>query len=75
MKNNQFTFKTNINCQGCISKVKPVLDGNPNISKWSIDTENPNKLLTVESEILSEEDIISLIKKWDSLLSFTTRFS
>lgn len=54
-------FNTNVNCGGCLAKVKPVLDAAEGISKWSIDTAQPNKPLTVETESLSEADIIALI--------------
>ena len=54
-------FNTNVNCGGCVAKVKSVLDSALGISKWSIDTAQPNKPLTVETESLSEEEIIALI--------------
>ncbi|MNS13441.1 hypothetical protein D3C72_450360 [compost metagenome] len=54
-------FKTNINCSGCIAKVQPRLDAEKDIISWTVDTDNPEKILTVETA-LSEEDIISLIQ-------------
>lgn len=54
-------FKTNINCSGCIAKVQPRLDAEKGISSWSVDTDNPEKILTVQTE-LSAADIISLIQ-------------
>mgnify|MGYP001202678365 CR=1 FL=1 len=50
-------FKTNINCGGCIAKVTPFLDETAGTGKWSVDTANPDKVLTVENETLSVEDI------------------
>ncbi|WP_293052937.1 hypothetical protein [Paludibacter sp.] len=50
-------FKTNINCGGCIAKVTPFLDEAAGAGKWSVDTANPDKVLTVENETLSAEDI------------------
>ena len=57
------TFKTNINCGGCIKAVTPHLEKVTSIISWKVDTENPDKILTIESENLSAEDIIALIKK------------
>ena len=54
-------FNTNVNCGGCVAKVKSVLDSAQGISKWSIDTAQPNKPLTVETESLSAEEIIAMI--------------
>ena len=55
-------FKTNINCGGCIAKVTPSLNNAEGISKWEVDTANPQKVLTVETANLSEADIITLLK-------------
>ncbi len=54
-------FKTNVNCGGCVAKVKSVLDTTDGISKWSIDTANPDKPLTVETDSLTDEEVIALI--------------
>ncbi len=59
----QYQFKTNINCGGCIAKVTPLLNADPNIKEWKVDTDNPNKILTVETENLKEEDIKALVQK------------
>lgn len=57
-----YKFKTNINCGGCVSKVKPVLDAADGIVRWEVDTDNPDKILTVESNGISVEEIEGLIK-------------
>ncbi len=59
---NTYKFKTNINCGGCVSGVTPFLNKLENIN-WSVDTDNPDKILTVETETVSEEDIIKAVKK------------
>jgi len=46
-------FKTNINCGGCIARVTPRLNEVKGISSWKVDTDNPDKILTVETETLS----------------------
>lgn len=56
-------FKTNINCSGCVAKVTPYLNEAEGITKWNVDTNNPNKILTVETKDLSESDIKDLVTK------------
>lgn len=41
-------FKTNIKCGGCIANVTPHLNKLGKIEKWEVDTESPDKILTVE---------------------------
>lgn len=54
-----YTFKTNINCGNCIKSVTPALNELDNIDLWKVDTENPEKVLTVE---LDDEDVNSVIQ-------------
>ena len=56
-------FKTNINCGGCIARVTPRLNGTEGIVTWKVDTDNPDKILTVETENLSNDSIIETVKK------------
>jgi copper chaperone len=44
------TFKTNINCNNCVAKVKPFLNQVENIDTWQVDTNNPDKILSVSGE-------------------------
>ncbi len=59
----QYQFKTNINCSGCVAKVTPVLNQNEEIKDWNVDTNNPNKILTVETESLNEEAVKAMVQK------------
>ena len=63
MENKNLQFKTNLNCGGCVSKVKSDLDTNNGIVEWNVDLENPDRILTVRSEGITEEEVITLIKK------------
>ena len=63
MENKEFQFKTNINCGGCVSTVKPHLDKTQGICHWNVDTENANKILTVKSVGITEEQVIETIRK------------
>ena len=55
-----YTFKTNINCGGCIASVTPALNQIDEIESWSVDTENPDKILSVELE--EEADPMSILE-------------
>ena len=59
---NTLKFTTNIKCGGCIAKVAPSLNNTLGISKWEVDTTNPQKVLTVETSELLETEIVSIIK-------------
>ena len=56
----KYTFKTNINCGGCIASVTPALNQLDEIESWSVDTENPDKILSVELE--DEADPTSILE-------------
>lgn len=55
-------FKTNINCGGCIASVTPFLNKIEGII-WKVETGNPDKILTVETNSASEEEIIQAVKE------------
>ena len=59
----RYRFKTNINCSGCIETVTPYLSANNEIKHWEVDTSNPDKILTVESDHLSDEMIREIVRK------------
>ena len=56
-------FKTNINCSGCVKAVTPHLDKEQDIKSWQVDTDNPDKILTVETEDLDADAVIDKIEK------------
>lgn len=56
-------FKTNINCSGCVAQVTPSLDNAEGICYWDVDTNSPDKILTVHSEGITEEEVIANVKK------------
>ena len=56
-------FKTNINCSGCVAKVTPHLNKETDIKNWKVDTTNPQKVLTVETEGISAKEIIRVVNK------------
>ncbi len=57
-------FKTNIKCGGCIAAVTPSLNNLHGVDKWEVDTANPDKILTVQSQKgLLPEQIIGTLKE------------
>lgn len=57
----ELKFKTNINCNGCIAKVTPSLNQVKGIIKWEVDINDPEKILTVETDNLTELDVIKVL--------------
>lgn len=56
-------FKTNVNCENCIKKVTPKLNENLDILSWKVDTDNPDKIMTVEVDGVSAQEIIDSLKE------------
>lgn len=56
-------FKTNIKCGGCISTVTPFLEKVVGIEKWSVDTDHPEKIMTVEAVSDISEAIMTAIQE------------
>ena len=56
-------FKTNIECSNCEARVKPFLDKKEGVVSWQVDTNSPDKVLTVETENQEANDIIKTIKR------------
>lgn len=59
----KLSFKTNIQCGNCLSKVSPKLNEQADIRNWSVDLQDPNRTLTVETETLDAEDIRKAVLK------------
>ena len=63
METKELKFKTNINCDGCIAKVTPALNAAQGIKACKVDSTNPKKILSVSTDQLNAEDIISVVQK------------
>ena len=55
----KIVLKTDLSCKHCVMKVEPVLKSEKGIVSYSIDLQNPNKTVTIES---NGTDIEQLIK-------------
>lgn len=62
-KHKTHQFKTNINCGGCITTVTPFLNGIEGVTQWEVDTTNKDKILTVKTTTISEQQIIEVVQK------------
>jgi copper chaperone CopZ len=55
-------FKTNIKCAACVAKVTSALNESVGEDKWSVDIQNPAKILSIESEAKAG-DVKSALEK------------
>lgn len=56
-------FKTNIKCAGCLAKVSPNLNKTAGEDNWEVDIQTPEKILTVASDDMDEDTIVSAVKE------------
>jgi len=63
MENKKLQFKTNINCSGCVASVKPHLDQAAGEGHWTVETTNKDKVLTVEGEGVTEDQVVAAVQK------------
>ena len=54
-------FRTNLNCGSCVAAVTPLLDGEAAIERWHVDTQSPEKTLTVAGDGVTEDRVRSLV--------------
>ena len=43
-------FKTNIKCAACVNTVTPFMEKIAGLKSWSVDIQNPDRILTAEVE-------------------------
>ena len=48
-------FKTNIKCDACVAKVTPYLNESAGNGNWQVNLADPQKTLTIESDVASEK--------------------
>lgn len=56
-------FKTNINCSNCVRAVTNFLNDVDGIQNWQVETDNPNKILTVNGDTLNPNDIVEAVEE------------
>lgn len=60
MNTKTLKFKTNLKCGNCVAKVKPSLDEAAEIVEWSVDLQNPDRVMTVK---MDESGDVSIVEK------------
>lgn len=55
-------FRTSIMCNGCIAKITPVLDNAQGIASWKVNLDTADRVLTVVSEGITEEELLALVR-------------
>jgi copper chaperone len=61
-----YFFKTNINCLGCASQIKPHMDKlerNRDIEHWHVNLNSPEYLLEVETDKMSPEEVKHFVRE------------
>jgi len=61
----KYAFKTNINCIGCVTQIKPHLDKleeTKAIEHWHVDLNSPDHMLTIETNNLTREEVETVIE-------------
>lgn len=60
---NTLKFKTNLKCEGCKNSVRPFLNQIDAINSWDVDLSHNDKILTIEANTLSENEIIAKVQE------------
>ena len=60
---NKFKFKSNIKCIGCLKKVALHLSTTRGMVNWDVELKHPNRILTVEGNHLTAEQIEAVVRK------------
>lgn len=63
MSNTNQTYKTTINCGGCVRAVTPFLNEAVGEGNWSVDTENPDKILSITRAEADVKNVIAAVEK------------
>lgn len=58
---NVLILKTSIENDGLLNELSPFLTSHPHIAKWSVDLEDCDKVLRVETSHLSEPELIEFL--------------
>ena len=56
-------FKTNLKCGGCVKAITPGLESLNIIDTWSVDLENPDRVLEIKAPQDVSEQVIESVKK------------
>ncbi|MBO9617808.1 MAG: heavy-metal-associated domain-containing protein [Niabella sp.] len=54
-------FKTNLKCEGCVSKVTPALNHLNGVKEWTVDLKDTDRTLTVTGDGVGEAAVIKAL--------------
>jgi copper chaperone len=64
-------FKSSLKCNGCVNAIKPFMDSVPEIDSWSVDLNNPDKVIEVNTLEESDDALAEKILKGVSESGYT----
>jgi copper chaperone len=56
-------LKTSIKCNGCVATVTPFLDNLKGLEGWSVDLNDPQRILTADISGISAKDVMAVLHK------------
>jgi len=56
-------FRTNLRCGACVQTIAPIFDADPAVKHWAAEVESPDKVLTVEGDIVDPAHVDELLKR------------
>lgn len=59
---NEWRYRTSIMCNGCIAKVKPILDSAEGVASWSVNLDTPERILTIVPDGVVEEELLAQLR-------------
>jgi copper chaperone len=59
---NEWRYRTSIMCNGCIAKVKPILDSAEGVASWSVNLNTPERILTIVPDGVVEEELLAQLR-------------
>ncbi|AHF15843.1 heavy-metal-associated domain-containing protein [Niabella soli] len=54
-------FKTNLKCEGCISKVTPALNSINGVKDWAVDLKDTDRILTITGSAIAEKAVVQAL--------------
>ena len=57
----ELKYKTNINCGSCVSKVQKNLDELVGVDNWKVDTNHPDKILTIKNTKVDKKALVDIV--------------
>jgi copper chaperone len=61
-KMERIRLKTSLKCNGCVATITPYLNNLKGLEKWSVDLNDPQRILTADISGINPEDVIAVLK-------------